>query len=39
MFADELLAFYETTQVFSKSKSIISPNVSRLYGLLVDRLN
>ena len=38
MFADELLAFREATHVFSKSKSITSPNVSRLYGLLVERL-
>ena len=34
MFADELLAFSEATQVFSKSKSITSPNVS---GLLTRR--
>ena len=39
MFADELLAFHEATQVFSKLKSITSPNVSRLYGLLVERLD
>ena len=39
MFADELLAFREATQVFSKSKSITSPNVSGLYGLLVERLD
>ena len=39
MFADELLAFYEVTQVFSKSKSISSPNVSRPYELLVERLD
>ena len=32
-FANELLAFREATQV-SKSKSITSPNVSGLYGLL-----
>ena len=38
MFADELLAFREATHVFSKSKSITLPNVSRLYGLLVERL-
>ena len=34
MFANELLAFRETTEVFSKSKSITLPNVSELYGLL-----
>ena len=34
MFADELLAFREATEVFSKSKSITLPNVSGLYGLL-----
>ena len=39
MFADELLAFREATQVLSKSKSIKSPNVSGLYGLLVERLD
>ena len=41
MFVDELLAFGEATQVFSKSKSITSksPNVSGLYGLLVERLD
>ena len=39
MFADELLVFCEATQVFSKSKSITSPNVSWLYGLLVEWLD
>ena len=39
MFSDELVAFREATQVFSKSKSIRSPNVSRLYGLLVGLIN
>ena len=39
MLTDELLAFYEATQVFSKSKSITSPNVSGLYGLLAERLD
>ena len=39
IFADELLAFREATQVFSKSKSITLPNVSRLYGLCVERLD
>ena len=36
MFANELLALREATQVFSKSKSITSPNESGLYGLLVE---
>ena len=31
--------FREATQVFSKSKSITSPNVLGLYGLLVERLD
>ena len=39
MFAYELLAFHEATQVFSKSKSITSPNVSGLYRLLVERMD
>ena len=39
MFADELLAFCEATEVFSKSKSITLPNVSRLYGLLIEQLD
>ena len=39
MFADELLAFHEATQLFSKSKSIMSPNVSGFYGLLVEQLD
>ena len=39
MFLDELLAFHEATHVFDKSKSITSPNVSGLYGLLVGGLD
>ena len=39
MFADELLAFREATEVFSKSKSITLPNVSGLYGLLIQQLD
>ena len=39
MSTDELLALRESTQVFSKSKSITSPNVSTIYGLLVERLD
>ena len=38
MFADKLLAFLEATQVFSMSKSIMSPNALGLYELLVERL-
>ena len=30
MFADELLAFREATEIFFKSKSITSPNVSSI---------
>ena len=39
MFADELLTFHEATKVFSKSKSITLPNISRLYGLLIENLD
>ena len=39
MFADELLAFCEATQVVSKLKSITPPSVSGLYELLVERLD
>ena len=39
MLADELLAFCEATQVFSKSRSIRSPNVLGLYELLVEKLD
>ena len=39
MFADELLAFCEATEVFSKSKSITLPNVSGVYGLLIQQLD
>ena len=39
MLADELLAFCEATQVFSKSRSIRSPNVLGLYELLVKKLD
>ena len=38
MFEYELLAFHETTQVFSMSKSITSTNLSGLYELLVEKL-
>ena len=36
MFVYELLAFREATQVFSKLKSITTPNVLGLYGLIVE---
>ena len=39
MFTNEPLAFYEASRTFSKSKSIISPNVLGLYGLLVEWLD
>ena len=39
MFADELLAFREATEVFSKSKPITLTNVLGLYGLLIEQLN
>ena len=39
MFANELLAFCEATEVFSKSKSITFPNVSGLFGLLIEQLD
>ena len=39
MFADELLAFREATEVFLKSKSITLPNVSGLYRLLNEQLD
>ena len=38
-FSDELWALCEATQLFSKSKSITSPNVSRLYRLLAERFD
>ena len=39
MFSDEFLALHEATHVFAKSKSITFPNVSGLYGLLVEGLD
>ena len=36
MFANELMSFREAIEVFFMSKSIISPNVLELYGLLVE---
>ena len=39
MFADELLAFREATEVIYKSKSITSPNVTSIFDLLLHQLN
>ena len=39
MFADELLAFREATEIVYKSKSITSPNVTSIFDLLLDQLN
>ena len=39
IFAYERLASREATEVFSKSKSIRLPNVSGLYGILVEQLD
>ena len=39
MFTNELMAFHEAIEVFSKSKSITLPNILGLYGLLVEQYN
>ena len=39
IFADELLAFKEATEMFSQSKAIISPNVTSIFDLLFNQLN
>ena len=39
IFADKLLAFQEATDMFSQSKTIISPNVPSIFDLLLNRLN
>ena len=39
MFAYELLAFREATEIFSKSKSIKLPNVTSIFDLLLNQLN
>ena len=39
MFADELLAFREATEIVCKSKSITSPNVTSIFDLLLNQLN
>ena len=39
MFADEILAVREATEIFCKSKSITSPNVTSIFHLLLNQLN
>ena len=39
IFADELLAFKEATEMFSQSKAITSPNVTSIFDLLLNQLN
>ena len=39
MFADELLAFWEATEIFCKSNSRTSPNVTSIFDLLSNHLN
>ena len=39
MFADELLAFREATEIVFRSKSITSPNVTSIFELLLNQLN
>ena len=39
IFADELLAFQEATEMFSQSKAITSPNVTFIFDLLLNQLN
>ena len=39
LFADELLAFQEATEMFSKSKAITTPNVTSIFYLLTNKLN
>ena len=39
IFADELLAFKEATEMFSQSKAITSPNVTFIFDLLLNQLN
>ena len=36
IFADELLAFKEATEMFSQSKAITSPNVTSIFDLLLN---
>ena len=39
IFADELLAFKEATEMFSQSKAITSPNVTSFFDLFLNQLN
>ena len=39
IFADELLAFQEATEMDSQSKAITSPNVTSIFDLLLNQLN
>ena len=39
IFADELLAFKEATEMFLQSKAITSPNVTSIFDLLLNQLN
>ena len=39
IFADELLACKEATEIFSQSKAITSPNVTSIFDLLLNQLN
>ena len=39
IFADELLAFKEATEMFSQSKAITLPNVTSIFDLLLNQLN
>ena len=39
IFAHELLAFQEATEMFSQSKAITSPNVTYMFYILLNQLN
>ena len=39
MFAYELLDFHKTTEIFSKSKAITSPNATSIFDLLLNHFN
>ena len=39
IFADELLAFKEATEIFSQSKAITSSNITSIFYLLLNQLN
>ena len=39
MFADELLAFREATEIVFRSKSITSANATSIFDLLLNQLN